>query len=185
MQSHRFGVLSIALVVLATMVFRPAQFQDAADESIRIGVYDNRAIAIAYASSRFNPVGEKMKEFEAARERGDEVTIRDLEAWGQAHQRQLHRQGFGRVPVADLLEHVKEALPELAARLDLDAIVFEVDHLAPGATEPEPAAPEVDITMDLGMLLDPPETAIRNAKEVVKHPAIDLDEIEQLNTKHR
>lgn len=178
MQSHRFGVLSIALVVLATMVFRPAQFQDAADESIRIGVYDNRAIAIAYASSRFNPVGEKMKEFEAARERGDEVTIRDLEAWGQAHQRQLHRQGFGRVPVADLLEHVKEALPELAARLDLDAIVFEIDHLAPGATE-------VDITMELVMLFDPSETAIRNAKEVVKHPAIDLDEIEQLNTKHR
>lgn len=178
MQSYRSSVLSIALVFMAAVVLRPTHVQDARDESIRIGVYDNRAIAIAYASSEFNPVRERMKEYEAAKERNDEATMRELEAWGEAHQRQLHRQGFGRVPVSDLLEHVRAAMPDLAARLDLDAIAFGADYVAPNAVK-------VDITMDLVMLFDPSEAAIRNAREVVKHDALDLDEIEELNAKHR
>ena len=38
---------------------------------IRVGTYDNRAIAVAYAPSRFNPVAEKMKEHATAKQAGD------------------------------------------------------------------------------------------------------------------
>jgi len=34
---------------------------------LHIGVYDNRAIAVAYRASEYNPVGSKMKEYEKAR----------------------------------------------------------------------------------------------------------------------
>jgi len=36
-------------------------------------VYDSRAIAVAYAASRFNPVKEKMAQHEAAKSRATSI----------------------------------------------------------------------------------------------------------------
>lgn len=140
--------------------------------AIRIGTYDSRAVAIAYAGSKFNPVGEKMKEFEAARKAGDAAKVKELEAWGQQHQRQLHRQGFARVPVTDLLEAVKDQLPALAKRLDLDAIAFEVNHRGEGVEA-------VDITLEVVALFNPSEQALKWAKEAMKREPVGLDEVEK------
>lgn len=145
--------------------------------SIRIGTYDSRAVAIAYAGSRFNPVGQKMKEFEAAKQAGDAARVKELEAWGQQHQRQLHRQGFARVPVTDLLEHVKDRLPALAERLNLDAIAFDVNYRGEGVEA-------VDITMELVALYDPSEQSLKWAKEAMKREPVGLDEVEKSHAGH-
>ena len=84
-------------------LFTAGSFDRAEPEKVRVGTYDSRAIAVAYASSRFSPVAEKMREFELAKQANDKERVRTLEAWGEKHQRGLHRQGFARVPVDDLL----------------------------------------------------------------------------------
>lgn len=145
--------------------------------SIRIGTYDSRAVAIAFAGSKFNPVGQKMKELEAARNAGDAAKVKELEAWGQAYQRQLHRQGFARVPVTDLLEHVKDQLPALAERLDLDVIAFELNYRGEGV---EP----VDITMELVALFNPSEQSLKWAKEAMKREPVGLEEVESQHRGH-
>ena len=108
-------ILPLALLggvaLSALSMGRPQQ----ATPKLRVGTYDNRAIAVAYAPSRFNPGGEKMREYRQAAAEGDEARMAELSAWGEAHQRALHRQGFGRVPVDDLLAHVADRLPEVAA----------------------------------------------------------------------
>ena len=139
---------------------------------MRIGTYDNRAIAVAYAPSRFNPVGDNMEAYNAAREAGDEQRIAELEAWGESHQRQLHRQGFGHVPVDDLLAHVAHRLPEVAENADVDAIVFDCTWTGPNVEV-------VDVTMELVMLFEPTEKTLKTAREIVKHEPIDLDVIER------
>ena len=112
---------TICLAMILAVVAHSALVAD--EEKVRIGVYDNRAIAIAFAASKFNPVSEQMKKYEAAKKAGDKEQMDKLEAWGKKHQRQLHRQGFGRVPVNDLLAHVKDQLPEVAKRNRVQAIV--------------------------------------------------------------
>ena len=47
--------------------------------------------------------------------------MKELEAWGEQHQRQLHFQGFGRVPVDDSLAPVKDQFAKLAREQQLAA----------------------------------------------------------------
>jgi hypothetical protein len=153
-------VVAIAAVSLSS---RAAQQPGAADPpaagKTRIGTYDNRSIAVAYAASKFNPVGEKLKERDAAKQAGDAAKIAELEAWGKSHQRMLHFQGFGRVPVKDLLEHVKDGLAQVAKDHQLTAIVMDCDYTA-ADTE------VVDVTDDLVDLFQPTDRVRDMARKV-------------------
>jgi hypothetical protein len=125
----------------------------------RIGVYDNRAIAVAYAASSLNPVNQKMKEYDAAKQSGDDNKIKELKAWGESHQRQLHFQGFGRVPVKDLLHYVKPGVSKVAADLQLSAIAMECDYTAPDVKV-------IDVTDQLVELFKPSAKTRKMARKV-------------------
>ena len=169
----------IITVVLVTVTLAVAlgmggqMLQDTDDAAkLRVGVYDSRAIAIAYAHSEFMPMAAKMEAYQQAKQAGDEERVKQLEEWGAKHQRQLHRQGFGRVPVTNLLEHVEHRLPDLARELSVDVIAFECNYLGANVEE-------VDITLDLVKLYDPSERTMKMVRETLKIDPVDLDEIEQ------
>jgi len=164
---------TIVAAIILTLILAPAG-QSATEQNpkLRVGVYDSRAIAVAYAASEFNPVDDKMQQHQAAKAAGDEAKVQKLEAWGESHQRQLHRQGFGRVPVTDLLAHVQDRLPDVAEEANVDVIAFECNYLGPGVEE-------VDITMELVMLYDPSPKTLKTVAELMKHDPISIDEIEQ------
>jgi hypothetical protein len=129
------------------------------DKKVRIGTYDSRAIAIAYAHSRFNPVGGKWAAYEKAKAAGDREKMKELEAWGEQHQRQLHFQGFSRVPVDDLLAPVKDQVAKLARERKLAAITMSCDFTG---AEVE----LVDVTDDLVKLYDPSEKTLGRVRAV-------------------
>jgi len=175
---HTFAItMTIVSVLLVAAMSGTTHSPGLRAETERVGVYDSRAIAIAYAASDFNPVREKMKAYEAAKKAGDQATVRELDSWGQSHQRQLHRQGFGRVPVTDLLEHIKDRLPELAGRLGVQAIVFECTYAGPEVET-------VDVTLELVKLYNPSEKTMTTVREVMKQKPVDLEEIEREGQVH-
>ena len=141
-------------------------------KKIRIGTYDNRAIAIAWAPSKYNTVGKKMEEMKKAEADGDTKKVEELKAWGKASQRQLHRQGFGKVPVDDLLAPVKDQFGDLAKRIGVDAIVWQCDFKADNVEI-------VDITHDIVMLYSPNERALKWIEDLKKVPFKDLEDIEK------
>lgn len=167
MRTTRRSLGWLALPALAPL---PA----AGQAKFRIGTYDSRAIAVAYAASRFNPVRGKMKEMEAAKAAGDQVKVKQLEQWGQALQRQLHRQGFSRVPVDDLLAHVKDRIPEVAARAGVQAVMMQCDWAAAGVEV-------VDVTEALVALYEPSARTLSIVQDMKGKPPLPLDELE----KHR
>ena len=145
-------------------------------QKIRIGTYDSRAIAIAYAHSRFNPVKEKWAAYEKAKAAGDRDKIKELEAWGQEHQRQLHFQGFSRVPVDDLLAPVKDGVAKLARERNLAAITMSCDFT--GAQ-----VELVDVTDDLIKLYDPSEKTLKTARSVRAVKPVPLTQIANMPVK--
>jgi hypothetical protein len=163
---------AIAAVVLSLGLTSATQTAAEAGAKLRVGVYDSRAIAIAYGNSEFNEVVKVRKEYDAAKAAGDKKRIEELEEWGPRHQRQLHRQGFGRVPVTDLLEHVRDRLPEVAQKTGVDVIAFECNYLGPGVEE-------VDITAELAMLFNPSKKALEWIEDMKNVEPLDLDEIEK------
>jgi hypothetical protein len=174
--------ISIIIVSAATLAVTlgvhgsDASQEPEANSRMRVGVYDNRGIAIAYAASSFNPVSGKMTELEQARADGDKKRIMELEAWGQQHQRQLHRQGFGRLPVTDLIEPVKDRLPALAKELGVDVIAFECNYLGPNVEQ-------LDITVDMVKLYNPSDQTMKWVREAMKARPIGLDEIDRIDEK--
>src|SRR5262245_13665613 len=106
-----------ACVIIGTVAVLAARSQggdDPKSAKIRIGVYDNRGIALAFFASRFNPIAEKKAAYEKAKAAGDQAKMKELETWFPQFQRQLHFQTFGRAPVDGLLEPVKEQIAKLA-----------------------------------------------------------------------
>lgn len=164
------GVILISIAIaLGTLT---SARLDGARKKLQVGIYDNRAIAVAYARSMHNPVNEKMKEFEEAKAASDTTRMKELEAWGGKHQRQLHRQGFSRVPVDDLLAHVKDKLPEVAQRAGVDVIAWLCDYTSQRIEM-------VDITKELVLLFEPSEETLKTVDEILKIDPIDLDVLEQ------
>ena len=171
----RHFVLTAFLLLAGVGALALAANSDAADapKKLRIGVYDSRAIAIAYAPSKYNPVGEKMKEMKEAEAAKDEARIKELKAWGESHQKQLHWQGFGRYPVDDLLAHIKAELPRIAREAGVDIIAASADFAAPSVEV-------VDITEKLVEPFEPSERTwkwIRQMKDQAPVPFETLDKM--------
>lgn len=146
-----------------------------ADPTLKIGTYDSRSIAVAWAASAHNDVGVKMQELTAAKEAKDEKKVRQLEQWGSQHQQVLHLQGFGRVPVADLLTPFRTQLEQLAAELGLTAIVMSCDYVA-GNVE------LIDVTERMVEFYQPSEKTKATALGIRKHEPTPL--IELLSMQH-
>lgn len=94
---------------------------------VRIGVYDNRAVAIAYTFSPYSPMRQRMDDYRAAKQAGHTDRVKELEAWGKSQQRLMHFKGFGRVPVTDLLDPIRPQLARMAQAQRLAAIAMECD----------------------------------------------------------
>src|SRR5690606_16173715 len=121
--------------------------------------YDSRAIAVAYAASQFNPVKERMAEYEQAKAAGDKTKMQQLVSWGEEHQRQLHFQGFGRVPVDDLLAPVRDEVAKIGRDRNLAAITMHCDYRAEQVEI-------VDVTDELVKLYNPTAKTLKYVTEI-------------------
>jgi hypothetical protein len=161
-------LLTVAVVIsILALLAEPGRGEDPAGEQVRLGVYDSRAIAMAWIRSKHSPLPDKMKELQQAEAAGDKKKVEQLNAWGEMLQRQLHFQGFGKYPVDEYLDQVQEKLPEIMAQHELDAIVWMChrhnDHVT-----------LVDITPDLMKLFGASDEVIQQAKELKKHEPLDF-----------
>ena len=169
----RLGAVFTATLILVGGAWQAARSAGAdapPGAKLRIGVYDNRAVAIAFAASSFNPVKEKMKLYAKAEAAGDEAAMKEFKAWGEQYQRQLHYQGFCRVPVDDLLHPVQKQVAELGREHHLTAIAMQCDFT-------DENVEVVDITDDLVKLFNPSEKAlehVRNIRNVKPVPLTDI-----------
>lgn len=146
----------VCLILLAMMSVGQAQ---ETKKKIRVGIYDNRAIATAYFGSEYNPLQMKKTEFEQAKAIGDSAKIKELEAWGPKFQRQIQFQGFCRVPVDDLLFHVKDKLGIVASDAGVDMIGMTPDYAGANVET-------VDITDRLVALYNPSPKILDEIRQI-------------------
>ena len=116
-------LLTLVLLGLASPPSRGVRQQSA--RGLRLGVYDSRALAVAYVRSDLNT--KRLGELEARRakaeSRGDRKEVAAIEAEGQRLQRRFHLQGFSAAPIDDILAHIRQDIPAIAETAGVDAIV--------------------------------------------------------------
>jgi hypothetical protein len=167
-------VTGLALLVSAATPVATAMSAEDGTAAVRIGTYDSRAIAIAYArSTHLAAVHADLQQRRAeAEERGDEALVREIEARGGALQLRLRLQGFSTAPVDDLLDAVRDRLPEAAREAGVAAILRSVDFH-------EPSVEIVDVTDALVRLFDPDAAVLSVIAEVRANAPLALEAVAQ------
>ena len=133
----------------------------------RIGIYDSRAVAVAYGGSSFQKakMSDLVRQQKEAKAAGDKKAIARIEAEGRAWQAQLHKQGFGTAAVDDLLKHIPNELPKIQADTGVTQLISKWN-------EPElrkhASAEQIDVTMKLVDAFHPSERQRNYAIEIQK-----------------
>lgn len=168
------ALASAAAVIAGAVAFAPHQQEPT---KVRLGVYDSRGVAIAWAGSEYANFNEMRQAYEKAKAAGDTAEQKRLENEGQMQQRLLHFQGFGRYPVDQYLTAIDEKLPQLLKDRDLVAIVWTPNAKADNVEL-------VDVTVDLMKLLGMDEAKAKAmAGEASKRKPLEFAELYELDPK--
>jgi hypothetical protein len=172
-------LIPFVLIPLMTVGIAHAQAAERTSGEVnRVGVYDSRAIAVAYAGTDL--FRDRLKELRARQEvaiaAGDEEAAAAIEAEGAALQQKMHRQGFSTAPVDDILEQIGDKLPAIMEKHALAAIVSKWDE---EKLAEFPGAERIDITMLLVDALGPDERQRKFAVEIQNRKPVPLDEIKE------
>jgi len=166
-----FVVLS--MVVLGISYYSNASAQAQASK-LRVGVYDSRAVAVAYGNS--TEFKETMKpveaEYKKAKEAKDEKRVKEIESQMQLKQRRAHEQGFSTGSVAPIMAQVKDRLPDVAKQAGVQLIVskWELNHQSSDVEI-------VDVTDRIVALFHVNERGLKWCKEIQNTKPVPLDQI--------
>jgi hypothetical protein len=174
---HISGITASITAFLAVAVLVSSSFaqQKPAETRQRIGVYDSRAIAVAYVGSTYQQA--KMNELKAqlakAKEAGDAKEVARLETEGKAWQTKLNQQGFGKAPVDDLLVPIASKLPKIEEAAKVTRLISKWDQarLTKYAT-----FDQVDVTTLLVDAFHPNEAQRKRALEIQKLKPVQVKE---------
>lgn len=159
--------------VAAALGIVPVRGQTASP-AIRIGTYDSRAIAVAYARSGIpaRVSAQLAAERDRARAAGDEKRARELEARGKAQQTRLHEQGFSTGSVAELMEQIRPGIPAVARAAGVALVVSKWE-----VVYKDPAVEYVDVTMPLVRAFSTDPRVLTLVEELMKHDPIPIDQL--------
>lgn len=124
-------------VVIAALAMLAMQSTDAAvqpsprpsEATVRVGVFDSRAVAIAYyRSEEFKALLANLHaEHGKAKAAGDDKRAKQLENRGRALNELAHKQGFGTGSVHGILAKIQDDLAVAAKAANVDVIVSKWD----------------------------------------------------------
>lgn len=148
----------------------------------RIGVYDSRSIAVAFVGSEaFNARHKNLKaKHEVAKSANNKKLIAELEAKGKAWQKQVHNQGFGTASVSNILEYIKNKLPKIIEKADVEIIVSKWDKTTLSKYK---SVEQIDVTMLLIDALKPNAKQRKSAIEIQKHKPVPMKKLEKMMKK--
>jgi hypothetical protein len=143
-------------------------------QSIRVGAYDSRAIAVAYAHSDLirDAYRTLMEERDKAKNAGDEKRVKEIEAKGKAQQERLHLQGFSTGSVVDLMQKISQEIPGIAKDAGVVLIVskWEVMYRTPSVEC-------VDVTMPLVRKFGAEAQVLKMVEDLMKQEPVSADKL--------
>jgi hypothetical protein len=177
---YLFAAMLTGAVGLGVIGLESTGPQPAGPQKVRIGTYDARAVAVAYAASEINKkeLDEKIKGLKEAEAKGDDKRVQELKAWGESHQWLLHMQGFAGAPVENILAKVKDQLAAIAKAAGVAVIARKADFAGDQVEV-------VDVTDHLVKLFNPSERTLKTIADLRGRPTMDMAELEQELKQHK
>ena len=171
MRSVLFAVLFGTALALPS----DAAAQESPDESLRIGTFDSRAVALAYYRSP-GVLGEMMGDMKTRHKEalaaGDTTKAEELELKGKSLQHLMHQQVFSTGSICNLLPKFEAKLDRVAADAGLIAIVskWELPYATPGLQI-------VDVTDEVVALFEPDEEVTTMLAQMREQDPVPLEDM--------
>jgi len=143
---------------------------------LRIGIYDSRAVAVAYMNS--TEFAAKLKavhaEYDAAKQAGDTNKLKQIEVRMKASQARAHEEGFSTGSVAEIMATVKDAVPGVAksAGVELIASKWEVNYQSANIET-------VDVTGQLTVLFHTSDRGRKWAQKIQARPPLSREALDE------
>ena len=163
--------LKIALVFLLTSSWSYAQQEVS---TIRIGTFDSRCVAVAYArSADFMKEMEDMRtELDKAKEEGNKERIEEIEQLGPIRQVLIHQQGFSNGSILNIIDKVKEKLPAIAKENRLNMILSKWEIIFS-----DESFEIIDVTDQLTAIFNPDEATMKVIENIKAMEPIPIEKI--------
>lgn len=169
-------ILLISGLAMYSTVGAQQAKEQASISKLRVGTFDSRAVAIAYARSEkfVNYVQGLKAEHAKAKKEGNEKRVKELEAEGPALQELLHKQGFSTWPVDDILAQIKDRIPEIAKKAEVDVIVSKWNIVYQ-----QPGIEFIDVTDLMVIPFNPDEETLKLLKSLHEVEPVSLEELSE------
>jgi Skp family chaperone for outer membrane proteins len=168
------GWLIVSAAVALSALAGATAWAQSKENTLRVGVYDSRAIAVAYGNSaEFRKSLDGITaDYKKAKEAKDDKRVKEIETQMKAKQRRAHEQGFSTGSVAPIMAKIKDSLPAVAKKAGVDVIVskWEVNYQSPGIKV-------VDVTDDLVALFNVSPKALEWVKGIKDHAPVPIEQI--------
>ncbi|MHC5063683.1 MAG: hypothetical protein ACYTG5_06890 [Planctomycetota bacterium] len=169
------ALLGVVLGCASSTVESVGAPQEPSAEGLRIGVFNTRAVALAYGrSSRPDCMiaqADKIRAaHKAAEEAGDEDKAKELAAQAVARQEKIHTQVFSDAPIPEILQLIEDEMADVAKAAGVDLIVGQVLHKAKGVEL-------IDITWHMCTPFEPDEKTRKGIEELLKTKPVPLSEL--------
>jgi hypothetical protein len=117
------NLAAVGLIAALAVSEAPAQ-------PVRVGTFHKATIVVAFYRSPLwaESLKAKMAEMAAAKAANDTKKVQELDAWGNAHQETAHQQLAGEAPIANILEALAPAWPEIAKKARVAMIVADLPY---------------------------------------------------------
>lgn len=156
------------------MVLSPAASAQTHTNKLRVGVYDSRAIAVAWANStEFKEAMQSVEtDFKQAKESKNENRVKEISDEMKSRQRRAHEQAFSTGSVAPIMARIKDRLPEIARQADVMLLVskWELPYQSAEITP-------VDVTDKLIALFHVSERGLKWSREIQQKPPLALEQL--------
>lgn len=164
----------LLIAVLSFVIGNSISNAQHSTQPIKIGIYDSRAIAVAYANSEMfkSYMANLMAEYKKAKEEKASDREKELEKEGPFLQQLLHQQSFSNGTVSNIIDKIKDKLPAIAQSTGVSLIISKWE-LAYINEEVE----TVDLTNELVSLFNPTDQALKWIEGVRKQNPIPIDKL--------
>ena len=158
--------LSVALGLIIGLVLSCSS-----SSTLRIGVYDSRAIAIAHANSSEGRefVMNLMTEMSQAKAEKNDSMMQHIEKKAKTYQVLSHLRAFSVGSVADMLEKHKAEVDSIAREAGVQLIVSKFELVYTGS-----GVEMVDVTLPLALMFKPSEQIIQMISGIGEHEVMPM-----------
>jgi hypothetical protein len=118
-----WNLIAVGTIATLATAQTPAQ-------PVRVGTFHTQSVVVAFYRSPIwaERLKEKKAESEAAKKANDTKKLQELNEWGGASQELAHRQVAGDAPIANIIEALAPAFPEIAKKAQVSIIVQDLPY---------------------------------------------------------